>query len=133
MKSPVLAPGEILPLVRRIPGSPDPLALFGALTGNAAGPDTLLLESADAASGRGERSILLPRTMLRLEGRGSTVWITPLTPNGTALRDWLATMLVGAAVHRRASPWWPNGPRYRRGSSPASGSARPVPSMRFGR
>jgi len=100
MKSPVLAPGEILPLVRRIPGSPDPLALFGALTGNAAGPDTLLLESADAASGRGERSILLPRTMLRLEGRGSTVWITPLTPNGTALRDWLATMLVGAAVHR---------------------------------
>ena len=101
MKSPVLAPGEILPLVRRIPGSPDPLALFGALTGNAAGPDTLLLESADAASGRGERSILLPRTMLRLEGRGSTVRITPLTPNGMALRDWLATVLVEDAAVRR--------------------------------
>ena len=98
MTRPALAPGEILPLVRRIPGTPDPLALFGALTGNATRRDTLLLESADAASGRGERSILLPRTMLRLEGRGSTVRITPLTPNGTALRDWLATALASEAV-----------------------------------
>ena len=101
MKGPQVAPGEILPLVRRLPGAPDPLALFAALTGNGGGVDTLLLESADAASGQGERSILLPRAMLRIEGRGQAVRLTPLTPNGVGLRNWLACSLANdAAVSR---------------------------------
>lgn len=93
MRGPRLAPGDILPLVRRLSGAPDAPALFGALTGDAGLPDTLLLESADAASGQGEKSILIPRTMLRIEGRGRRVRITPLTPNGAALRDWMASAL----------------------------------------
>jgi anthranilate synthase component 1 len=96
MKGPQVGPGEILPLVRRLPGAPDPLALFSALT-EGGRADTILLESADAASGQGERSILLPRTMLRLEGRGSVVRIEPLTPNGVALRDWLGCALAAQA------------------------------------
>ena len=97
MKGPQVGPGEILPLVRRLPGAPDPLALFSALT-EGGRTDTIMLESADAASGQGERSILLPRTMLRLEGRGSVVRIEPLTPNGVTLRDWL-----GCALAKQAS------------------------------
>lgn len=93
MKGPRLAAGDILPLVRRLSGAPDAPALFGALTGDAGRPDTLLLESADAASGQGEKSILIPRTMLRIEGRGRRVRITPLTPNGRVFRDWLASAL----------------------------------------
>ena len=101
MKGPQVGPGEILPLVRRLPGAADPLALFAALTGVEGRSDTILLESADAASGQGEQSILLPKTMLRLEGRGSTVRVIPLTPNGVALREWLATALAEHAVISR--------------------------------
>jgi anthranilate synthase component 1 len=100
MKGPHLAAGDLLPLVRRLNGAPDPLALFAALTGGGVAPDTLLLESADAASGLGEKSILLPRTMLRLECRGRTVRMTPVSPNGAALRDWLGTVLIGAELGR---------------------------------
>ena len=73
MSRPNLSPGDILPLVRRLTGAPDPLALYAALTDGGDRPDTLLLESADAATGQGEKSVLLPRTMLRLEGRGPEV------------------------------------------------------------
>jgi anthranilate synthase component 1 len=87
--------------VRRLPGTPDPLALFGALTGNGTRADTVLLESADAASGQGEQSLVLPRMMLRLEGRGNTVRMISLTPNGEALRNWLEGALgCGASVTR---------------------------------
>jgi anthranilate synthase component 1 len=101
MKGPRLAAGDILPLVRRLSGAPDAPALFGALTGEAGRPDTLLLESADAASGQGEKSILIPRTMLRIEGRGRRVRITPLTPNGRTFRDWLASALDPALGQAR--------------------------------
>lgn len=90
MSRPNLAPGDILPLVRRLSGAPDPLALYAALTDQGRRADSLLLESADAATGLGEKSILLPRTMLRLECRGRTVRVTPLSANGRALRDWMA-------------------------------------------
>lgn len=93
MNGPRLEPGELLPLVRRLAGAPDPLSLFGELTGRGDRRDTLLLESADAATGLGELSILLPRTMLRIEGRGRVVRFVPLSPNGVALRDWLAGVL----------------------------------------
>ena len=100
MKGPQVGAGEVLPLVRRLPGAPDPLALFASLT-EGDRVDTILLESADATSGQGERSILLPRTMLRLEGRGPVVRITPLTPNGVALRNWLACALAEEAAISR--------------------------------
>lgn len=98
MSRPNLAGGDILPLVRRLTGAPDPLALYAALTDGGHRPDTLLLESADAATGQGEKSVLLPRTMLRIEGRGSEVRIIPLSSNGRALRDWLRGELAAAEV-----------------------------------
>jgi anthranilate synthase component 1 len=101
LSRPNLAAGDLLPLVRRLAGATDPLALYAALTDGGERPDTLLLESADAATGHGEQSVLLPRTMLRLECRGRDVRIVPLTPNGRALRDWLAVELSPRAEVRR--------------------------------
>ncbi len=86
-----LAPGHLLPLVRRLSARPDPLALFSTLTEEGSRPDTLLLESADATTGEGERSLVIPRAALRVSGRGAEVRITPLTPNGKALTTWLAS------------------------------------------
>ncbi len=85
MSGPRLASGEILPLVRRFGGTPDPLALHAALTDDARRADTLLLESADAPTGVEERSILVTRSMLRLECRGRSVEVQPLSPNGVEL------------------------------------------------
>ena len=101
MKGPRLESGEILPLVRRLSGAPDPLTLFAALTGAGSRAETLLLESADAATGQGEKSLLLPRTMLRMVGRGRTVQVDALTPNGEQLRDWLGRSLASKAEIRR--------------------------------
>ena len=101
MKGPRLESGEILPLVRRLSGAPDPLTLFAALTGSGSRAETLLLESADAATGQGEKSLLLPRTMLRAVGRGRTVQVEALTPNGEQLRDWLGRSLASKAEIRR--------------------------------
>ena len=101
MSRPNLDLGDVLPLVRRLAGTPDPLALYAALTDGGTRPDTLLLESADAATGQGEKSVLLPRTMLRLECRGQEVRAVPLTPNGEGLRDWLQARLTGRASLRR--------------------------------
>ena len=97
MSRPNLAAGDLLPLVRRLGGAPDPVALHAALTEGGTRPDTLFFESADAATGQGEKSLLLPRTMLRIEGRGREVRVTALTPNGRALRAWLATALPAPA------------------------------------
>jgi anthranilate synthase component I len=98
---PNLAPGEILPLVRRLSGAPDPLALYASLSDQGRSADSLLLESADAATGLGEKSILLPRSMLRLECRGRAVTATPLSPNGHALGSWLRDALANQAQVRR--------------------------------
>ncbi|TFH65061.1 MAG: hypothetical protein E4G90_06910, partial [Gemmatimonadales bacterium] len=73
MSGPKLERGDVLPLVRRLSGAPDPLVLYAGLTDQGRRPDTMLLESADAATGVGEKSILLPKSMLRLEGRGGVV------------------------------------------------------------
>ncbi len=90
MSPPDLPSGHLLPLARRLSARPDPLALFGALTKRGTRPDTLLLESADAATGEGERSLLIPRAAVRVTCRGREVRVTPLTPNGTALAEWVA-------------------------------------------
>ena len=98
MSRPNLAPGDVLPLVRRLSGAPDPLALYAALTDHGRRPDSLLLESADAATGQGEKSILLPVAMLRIEGRGRTVTLDALSLNGRALRDRIAARLEDVAT-----------------------------------
>ena len=85
MSGPRLSDGEILPLVRRLTGAPDPLALHAAVTDGGRRPDTLLLESADAATGVGERSVLVARSMLRIECRGRSVDVETLSPNGVSL------------------------------------------------
>jgi len=85
MSGPRLSDGEILPLVRRMTGAPDPLALHAAVTEGGRRPDTLLLESADAATGVGERSVLIARSMLRIECRGRSVDVETLSPNGASL------------------------------------------------
>lgn len=92
-----LPAGGMLPLVRRLAATPDPLALFGGLTDDGRRPDTLLLESADTTTGQGERSILIPRAAARLTCRGREVRVAPLTPNGVALAQWLSRAAGDAA------------------------------------
>lgn len=118
MTPPALAAGEILPLLRRLGEAPDPLALFAALTDQGTREDVLLLESADARTGAGERSILLPRNALRITGRGLHVTLTPLTASGRTLLSWLETILdPGLPRHRTGDtlevefPSPPPGPR----------------------
>jgi anthranilate synthase component 1 len=101
MSVPDLPPGQLLPLARRLSARPDPLALFGALTAQGSRADTLLLESADSATGEGERSLLIPRAALRVTCRGGEVRVVPLTPNGTALAEWLASISGGAVWEGR--------------------------------
>ncbi len=118
MTPPALAAGEILPLLRRLGEAPDPLALFAALTDQGTRDDVVLLESADARTGAGERSILLPRNALRITGRGLRVTLTPLTASGRTLLSWLeATLDPGLPRHRTGDtvevrfPAPPPGPR----------------------
>jgi len=113
-----LAAGEILPLLRRLGEAPDPLALFAALTDEGTREDVVLLESADARTGAGERSILLPRNALRITGRGPRVTLTPLSPSGRTLLAWLDSVLDPGLPRQRAGdtlelrfPPPPPGPR----------------------
>lgn len=89
MARPASDPALVLvPAVAEVRGAPDPLALFASLTGGGTAADVLLLESADATSGAGERSLLIPRTALRVVCRDRAVRLTPLTPYGRALTVW---------------------------------------------
>ncbi len=87
--------GVIQPLVRRLPGAPDPLALFASLTGGDT-PHTFLLESADRATHDGERSLLGVRSALHLAADLERVSIRALSPNGLAALDWLEGQLPEA-------------------------------------
>lgn len=90
MSAPRIGPGEILPLMRRLGGAPDPLALYAALCDGGRRPDTLLLESADATEGGSRRSLVVARSMLRITCRGGAVEVTPLTANGGCLAETMA-------------------------------------------
>lgn len=94
MMQPTVHPGHVLPLYRRVDALPDPLALFATLTDGGRRRDTLLLESADAATGAHERSVLVPRAALRVECVGDAVHVRALTTNGAALLPWLEGRLV---------------------------------------
>lgn len=103
MTAPRLEAGEVLPLTRRLKACPDPLALFARLTDGGRSSDTLLLESADAATGRDARSILVSRAALRLTCRGREVEARALTPNGCAFLPWLASRAGHSTTVRRSS------------------------------
>lgn len=93
MTSAPLEPGTILPLVREVTGAPDPLALYGALTGGGTKPGTFLLESGEAGAGSGERSLIGINPALRIVCAGRAVTIEPRSANGRSLAPWLAERL----------------------------------------
>ena len=90
-----LALGDVLPLARRLQATPDPLALYAELSDGGERPHCLLLESADAATGIGERSLLAASCALHLVAEAGEVTVRALSPNGEAGVAWLA------ARHRR--------------------------------
>jgi anthranilate synthase component 1 len=96
-------PGTILPLVRELRGTPDPLDLYAALTDDGRRAGTFLLESGDFAAGTAERSLLGLSPALRIVARGREVTISAVSPNGRALLAWLGALPEGG-VARSASP-----------------------------
>ena len=113
--TPALPLGHVLPLSRRLSASPDPLAWFADLTEQGTRPDTLLLESADCATGAdagatggdagaaATRSIIIPRCAVRVEARGSEVTAVALTPNGLGVIEWMRGRLAERVVEAEAS------------------------------
>lgn len=97
----VLAEGTALPLSRRLTGAPDPLDLYARLSNGGRAPNTLLLESADATTGAGERSLLMVRSAVRIRCLGAQVEVEAQSPNGHALLPWLAERLAGRATASR--------------------------------
>lgn len=95
---PALGVGEILPLTRRFSGSPDPLVLFGRLTDGGTRPHTMLLESADTATGVGDRSVLVTASSVHIVCRGPSVEMHALSPNGVAFLPWVAEQLASRLV-----------------------------------
>ncbi len=91
-----LEQGEVLALTRSLKCDPDPLELFRLAAAGGAGRDTALLESADLSTRRGERSMLLLRSAVRVTARGGVVEFSALTPNGRSALDALETRLPGA-------------------------------------
>ncbi|HEU5220187.1 MAG TPA: hypothetical protein VFU23_16115, partial [Gemmatimonadales bacterium] len=92
----VIAPmpeGSVLPLVREVTGSPDPLALYAALTDGGTRPGTFLLESGETGAGSGERSLLGVSPALRITCNGRMATITGLSANGRSLLGWTAQRL----------------------------------------
>lgn len=106
--------GTVLPLVREVIGSPDPLALYAALSDSGGAAGTFLLESAETGAGSGERSLLGVRPALRIACHGRTVSIEARSSNGRSLLPWIAARLGGrveAGVVRVTFPDPPSGAR----------------------
>jgi len=118
-----IAEGAVLPLVREVTGSPDPLGLYAALSDGGRRAGTFLLESAETGAGAGERSLLGVSPALRIVCVGRTVEIAARSANGRSLLPWIAgrlralggaapvelTLLDGAL--RASFPAPPPGPR----------------------
>lgn len=82
--------GTIQPLVRRVAGARDPLALYRRAAGDGAAPHTFLLESADRATHTGERSLLGLSAAVAVVADRQSATVTALSPNGQAALAWLA-------------------------------------------
>ena len=123
MVSPPIPEGAVLPLVREVTGSPDPLALYAALCDSGRRPGSFLLESAETGAGSGERSLLGVSAALRIVCHGRSVEIAARSANGRSLLPWIAAKLSRLAeecviaVHpagdliRASFPAPPPGPR----------------------
>ncbi len=110
--------GAVLPLVREVTGSPDPLALYAALSDGGRKPGTFLLESGETGAGAGERSLLGVSPALRITCTGRTATITGVSANGRSLLRWTAERLKPLAdvsldgdTVRAVFPVPPPGPR----------------------
>ncbi len=88
--------GQVVVLSRALDGAPDPVALFLELAGER--PHTLLLESADHSTARGERSLLVTGAALRLSARDTEATVTALTDNGKSLLPRIERALAGRAA-----------------------------------
>jgi len=128
MAAPPMPEGSVLPLVRELTGTPDPLALYAALSDGGRRPGTFLLESADIGAGAGERSLLGISPALRITCVGRTAVITGLSANGRSLLPWTAKRLSPLArvtlegdTIRAVFPEPPDGPQDEasRGSLPS--------------
>ena len=82
--------GTIQPLVRRVAGARDPLALYRGAAENGTAPHTFLLESADRATHTGERSLLGLSAALAVVADRQAATVTALSANGRAALAWLA-------------------------------------------
>ena len=99
--------GSVLPLVREMTGSPDPLALYSRLAENGRRPGTFLLESAETGAGAGERSLIGLRAALRIVCVERRVTIEALSPNGLSMLPWIARRLEtvsGKVIASEAKP-----------------------------
>lgn len=89
------------PVVRTVMGRIDralpPLPLYRALCDNGRTPHTLLLESADPATGRARRSLVVLSSALSITCRGDDVTLAALNETGTGLLPLLARDLGSAA------------------------------------
>jgi anthranilate synthase component 1 len=93
MVTAALPEGAVLPLVREVTGSPDPLALYRALSQDGRKPGTFLLESGETGAGAGERSLIGVSPALRITCTGRVAEVTALSANGRSLLGWTAARL----------------------------------------
>ncbi|MEM1348832.1 MAG: anthranilate synthase component 1 [Myxococcota bacterium] len=93
-----IAPGEVLPLSRKLDVRPDPVELLRRATQAHDDPGVVLLESADFTTRAGVRSLLVTRSAVRARCNGRAVTLDALTPNGLAALDALLAPLGERAL-----------------------------------
>ncbi|MGY3868997.1 anthranilate synthase component 1 [Aeromonas crassostreae] len=96
-----LSLGEFDAITLNAPYVADPLALFTRLCQDRA--NTLLLESVEIDSKAGTQSLLLVDACLRIECRGRTVRVRPLTDNGVPLLRLLEQRLSAVITQTRVA------------------------------
>lgn len=89
-----LRPGVVRSLSKRLSYTPEPLALFRALTDEGRRANTTLLESAEPTSRKTQRSVLVLSSALSIVCRGQDVTLTALNSNGNGLLPFLLTQLA---------------------------------------
>ena len=122
--------GAVLPLVREITGSPDPLALYARASENGRREGTFLLESAETGSGAGERSLIGLRAALRVVCEGRRVTIEARSPNGHAMLPWLAERLGTAPASGRCAVTFPPPPPGERDEAARGRLRSPLDALR---
>lgn len=99
MATAALTAGTVLPLVRELPGTPDPLSLYRQLSEGGRRAGTFLLESADSGGGAGQKSLLGVGAALRITCIDRTVSVVAASANGVSMLPWLVDRLrnIGGA------------------------------------